>query len=437
SENTASKCVPEEALEKEIVTGCCISSCEQFLAAITSHKKLLVWQAVNSSWQLQRSWSLIKRPVDLIFDSSSDHVLVADKTGDVLQFSLADASSKDISSANKSSSNEEFEECSPAPVILGHLSMLLSISMSHCGRYVATGDRDEKIRVSHYPRAHNIASFCLGHSEFVGQLRPMPSHAHLLLSASGDGTIRLWNLDDGKELSMIDTHEHSQSLMVVSKITKSDDAAKSASSPKSPSTSSASHQQERTGSLGRGRVIPKQCAVVDVAVTRDTGSESVDIVAAVFDRSRALALYSVEENLQLKFRCCVEMPRPAVSVTWISHDTLAAVCPLPVQDDSSESVAHDVSSPLPVWQLEGEQLRRLPHHALSVFADKHRQHFVDLYAMDAGVLYKQRYDNVAEYEKKKQERIQRQQENKKLCNELDLKGPSKRFRASGSGEAAS
>ncbi|XP_018018856.1 uncharacterized protein LOC108675364 [Hyalella azteca] len=77
SENTASKCGPEEALEKEIVTGCCISSCEQFLAAITSHKKLLVWQAVNSSWQLQRSWSLIKRPVDLIFDSSSDHVLVA------------------------------------------------------------------------------------------------------------------------------------------------------------------------------------------------------------------------------------------------------------------------------------------------------------------------------------------------------------------------
>ena len=59
-----------------------------------------------------------------------------------------------------------------------------------CGRYVITGDRDEKIRVSHYPKAYNIGSFCLGHSEFIAQLRVLQSNAHTLVSGSGVSRIQ-------------------------------------------------------------------------------------------------------------------------------------------------------------------------------------------------------------------------------------------------------
>ena len=32
-------------------------------------------------------------------------------------------------------------------------------------KYVITADRDEKIRISHFPNAYNIKAYCLGHNE--------------------------------------------------------------------------------------------------------------------------------------------------------------------------------------------------------------------------------------------------------------------------------
>ena len=85
-------------------------------------------------------------------------------------------------------------------LILGHLSMLLDIVISHCGKYVITCDRDEKIRVSHFPHAYNIQTFCLGHTDFVTCLQILPHDPTILLSSSGDGTIRAWRFLGGLEV---------------------------------------------------------------------------------------------------------------------------------------------------------------------------------------------------------------------------------------------
>ncbi len=69
-----------------------------------------------------------------------------DKTGDVYRF------------------KRDFSEGS---LLLGHLSMLLDVAVSNCGKFVITCDRDEKIRVSSYPNAYNINNYCLGHTDFV------------------------------------------------------------------------------------------------------------------------------------------------------------------------------------------------------------------------------------------------------------------------------
>jgi tRNA (guanine-N(7)-)-methyltransferase subunit TRM82 len=84
----------------------------------------------------------------VLFDKDATSILIADKSGDVFQFIIE--------------SEEKEGKC-----ILGHLSMLLDIKLSKCGKSIITCDRDEKIRVSHFPNAYNIHNFCVGHSDFV------------------------------------------------------------------------------------------------------------------------------------------------------------------------------------------------------------------------------------------------------------------------------
>lgn len=66
-------------------------------------------------------------------------------------------------------------------------------------KYILTSDRDEKIRVTNSPAYHEIETFCLGHRQFVSSLTLLTEN--LLLSCSGDKSIRLWNFVSGKELS--------------------------------------------------------------------------------------------------------------------------------------------------------------------------------------------------------------------------------------------
>ena len=108
---------------------------------------------------------------------------IIDKSGDVLSFDLT--------------SEKDSYTC-----ILGHLSMLLDVTISPGGEYIITSDRDEKIRVSHYPNAYNIHCYCLGHTDFVTNIQIVPEHNDILVSASGDGTIRVWNYDEGKEVRL-------------------------------------------------------------------------------------------------------------------------------------------------------------------------------------------------------------------------------------------
>lgn len=67
-------------------------------------------------------------------------------------------------------------------------------------RFVITSDRDEKIRVTNFPQTEIIETYCLGHLEFVSSIEPVSASHPLILSLSGDKTLRLWNYENGKEL---------------------------------------------------------------------------------------------------------------------------------------------------------------------------------------------------------------------------------------------
>ncbi|MBV98058.1 tRNA (guanine-N(7)-)-methyltransferase non-catalytic subunit WDR4, partial [Eschrichtius robustus] len=150
-----------------------------YFALTDDSKRLILFR--TKPWQCLSVRSVVRRCTALTFTASEEKVLVADKSGDVYSFSV-------------------LEPHGSGKLELGHLSMLLDVAVSPDDRYVLTADRDEKIRVSWAAAPHNIESFCLGHTEFVSRIFVVPDHPELLLSSSGDCTLRLWQYRSGREL---------------------------------------------------------------------------------------------------------------------------------------------------------------------------------------------------------------------------------------------
>lgn len=79
-------------------------------------------------------------------------------------------------------------------------------SSSSNDQYVLTADRDEKIRVSRFPESYVIEGFLTGHTEYITAMVAFTrtihqkSNSFRVVSCSGDGTIRLWDLDTFTEL---------------------------------------------------------------------------------------------------------------------------------------------------------------------------------------------------------------------------------------------
>lgn len=181
--------------EKSTVLATSFSRNGDLFAICTLNKQLVVY---GSEYKVLKNLN-VARTVSKIRFTPSNNIIVADKTGDVYLFDLK-------------SENCEAEQ------VLGHLSMLLDALVTDCEKFIITCDRDEKIRVSHYPGAYNIVSYCLGHEEFVLNLELL--NEQVLISASGDGTVRFWNYLEGKPLKIINTNEYIKDKQLVEKFSE-------------------------------------------------------------------------------------------------------------------------------------------------------------------------------------------------------------------------
>ncbi|XP_030059647.1 tRNA (guanine-N(7)-)-methyltransferase non-catalytic subunit WDR4 isoform X2 [Microcaecilia unicolor] len=153
--------------------------------ALTDDNKRLILFCTKPSWKCLSIRTVVRRCSSLTITHSEDRILVADKSGDVYSFSMVELHKKG-----------ELE--------LGHLSMLLDVAVSPDDKYIITSDRDEKIRVSLLRAPYNIISFCLGHREFVSRILVLPTAGNVLLSSSGDSTLRLWKYEEGREMQCYD-----------------------------------------------------------------------------------------------------------------------------------------------------------------------------------------------------------------------------------------
>ncbi|XP_072300285.1 tRNA (guanine-N(7)-)-methyltransferase non-catalytic subunit wdr4 [Eucyclogobius newberryi] len=155
------------------------------LLALSDDSKRLVLLRREPTWAVVSVRWLARRCTALFFTRAEDSLLVADKSGDVYSASV--------------------KEPEQEPVLqLGHLSMVLDVTVSLDDLFIVTCDRDEKIRVSWSRSPHSIQSFCLGHQQFVSSLLVPAGGPRSLLSGAGDGTVRLWDMDTGRRLQTVE-----------------------------------------------------------------------------------------------------------------------------------------------------------------------------------------------------------------------------------------
>ncbi|KAL5561703.1 hypothetical protein UlMin_031450 [Ulmus minor] len=161
-------------------------------------KLVKIWS--TESWRCIATVCSEKRVTAAAISNDGLYVCFADKFGVVWVFDL-DKSDEQVNVNKKAS-----------PLLSHYCSIITSLEFSSDGKFIVTADRDFKIRVSVFPKkpldgAHEIQSFCLGHSEFVSCLAflcPPEYPQGLLVSGSGDSTVRLWDIVSG---SLLDTCE--------------------------------------------------------------------------------------------------------------------------------------------------------------------------------------------------------------------------------------
>ncbi|XP_053200663.1 tRNA (guanine-N(7)-)-methyltransferase non-catalytic subunit WDR4-like [Panonychus citri] len=170
------------ANEKRHVVSGGLSPSEKFLVLCDDHKQLIVYEV--DSWKVMGAIKVERKCDHIIFNEKEDKFIVSDRSGWIYGY--------EINAFIDHSENK-------GKFLLGHNAIILDVKFSPGSRFLATCDRDEKIRISNFPNSYNIESYCLGHTEFVSCLGFIDDQT--LVSGSGDGTLRVWEYIKGKELS--------------------------------------------------------------------------------------------------------------------------------------------------------------------------------------------------------------------------------------------
>uniref|UniRef100_A0A8C5ZE79 WD repeat domain 4 n=1 Tax=Marmota marmota marmota TaxID=9994 RepID=A0A8C5ZE79_MARMA len=318
----------------DMILASTFSTSGSYFALTDDSKRLILFR--TKPWQCLSVRVVVRRCTALTFTASEERVLVADKSGDVYSFSV-------------------LEPHGGGRLELGHLSMLLDVAVSPDDRFVLTADRDEKIRVSWAAAPHSIEAFCLGHTEFVSRILVVPSHPELLLSSSGDCTLRLWEYRSGRQLQCCDLA--------------------SLQEPVAP----------------QGPKAPPACGAV---ITILSLLESLPVV---------LVFHLEASGQQLAFRQQLTFPHRVWDVAFEETQGLW------VLQDCHES-------PLVLWRPVRGQWQSVPESAvLQRLASHLRGHWAMLEGSVGAAdgfrsLYKATFDNMTSYLKKKEERLLQQLE---------------------------
>ncbi|EDR29283.1 wdr4-prov protein, putative [Entamoeba dispar SAW760] len=137
---------------------------------------------------------LTKKPTSVC--EIDNQILVSDKFGDVYRFKIDEMplATEDIN---------KLKDTIAQNIILAHFSVINQIEISKKKNAIITCDRDEKVRVTRYPRTDIIQSFCYGFVELVTSCKCEEiNNIPIVVCGSCDGTMRIYKIENGEEIKM-------------------------------------------------------------------------------------------------------------------------------------------------------------------------------------------------------------------------------------------
>ncbi|GAA5849033.1 hypothetical protein JCM8547_006417 [Rhodosporidiobolus lusitaniae] len=222
----------------------------------TGEDKLLVVSSLPGLEKLSER-ELSKR-ANALEVTEGGEIVAGDKFGDVYIYPLhytppADAPAAPSSPTHvKGKPQKQHVKTKPPPTqepILGHVSMLNALALIPASpehgvtrALVATGDRDEHVRLSRFPEGHVIEGFCWGSKQFISSLLylpPTPSTTPFLLSAGADSTIQVFALPSAHLVNQFPIEELLLPYIAVS--------------PETPQLVPAGRKKDKFGTGGKGK----------------------------------------------------------------------------------------------------------------------------------------------------------------------------------------
>ncbi|QLG73887.1 hypothetical protein HG535_0F03990 [Zygotorulaspora mrakii] len=264
-----------------------LSSDESKLIACTDSDKsiiilriLLEGEYEDNCLKLTKRQPFPKRPNALTI-TDREKLIIADKFGDVYEM---DAYKDDV---------QEIKE-----PILGHVSMLTDILFVRDlqgNKYIITSDRDEHIKISHYPQCYVVDKWLFGHKQFISSLCNPIWKSQWLFSAGGDECVFAWDWINGEKLAEFNYEKLIQPHL------------------------SAAH-------LASERFQNESNDIIEYAVSTIVSLHTLPFVAFFVEATNILIILEVCPNTGvLSLKETLELPYSIVSLSE-SHDELEVTC---------------------------------------------------------------------------------------------------------------
>ncbi|ELP92079.1 hypothetical protein EIN_379560 [Entamoeba invadens IP1] len=147
-----------------------------------------------------REIMLTKKLTSIIADENV--FLVSDKFGDVFKFTEEDIPKVEEQKDEKK--EKENKECATKNIVITHFSVINEISFTKKKNAIVSCDRDEKVRVTRYPRTDIIQSFCYGFVELVTSAKTEEIDGRGVVVCGGcDGKVLFFWVDNGEEIGRL------------------------------------------------------------------------------------------------------------------------------------------------------------------------------------------------------------------------------------------